>query len=66
MDGFARAFPDRLKVEALALEFPGDRRAKNPSGHESVVTTQRYARANEKAVRRDAERVYAVQEANYR
>jgi len=32
-------------------------------GHESITTTQIYARPNEKAIRADAQRVYAVQEA---
>jgi integrase/recombinase XerD len=35
-------------------------------GHASVVTTQRYGRVNEKAIRADAARVYAAQEANSR
>lgn len=35
-------------------------------GHASVVTTQRYARPNRKAIQADAQRVHAVQEANSR
>jgi integrase len=35
-------------------------------GHASVVTTQRYGRPNEKAIRADAARVYAVQESHSR
>ena len=39
---------------------------KEQMGHESATTTERYAKANRKAVRADAARVHAALERNFR